>query len=104
MTYMEAHIKVGCFIGHTVAIIIGPHVTKKRGCVIFHDDAGGPGVELGDDDVVVINERLGYTQAPRFLNLIIGSDVTIGANAVVLESVPSGLTVVGVPAKPIAEA
>jgi serine acetyltransferase len=33
--------------------------------------------------------------------LTIGDDVTIGAGACVTQSIPSGLTVVGVPAKPI---
>jgi serine O-acetyltransferase len=37
--------------------------------------------------------------AKLFGNIVIGDDVNVGANAVVLSDVPDGATVVGIPAK-----
>lgn len=102
----DADITGGCFIGHSVGVVIGPHVQIDEGCMIFQGvtitPGTHPGIELADEDRLVIGKRVKiYAGAKVIGNLTIGSDVTIGANAVLLDSVPSGETVMGIPAKPI---
>jgi len=97
----DADITGGCFIGHSVGVVIGPNVHIDEGCMIFQGVAITPGthprIELADEDRLVIGKRVKiYAGAKVLGNLAIGSDVTIGANAVVLDSVPSGETVMGI--------
>ena len=102
----DADITGGCFIGHSLGVVVGPHAHIEKGCMIFQGvtitPGTHPGIELADEDRLVIGKRVKiYAGAKVLGNLTIGSDVTIGANAVVLDSVPSGETVMGIPAKPI---
>jgi sugar O-acyltransferase (sialic acid O-acetyltransferase NeuD family) len=95
----------------TTNIVLGQHVQINLDCTIGHDVTMGdyttlaPGthisgyVHLGQrvyvgTGAVVIN---GTQDSP----IVIGEDVVIGAGACVTKSVPPGLTVVGVPAKPL---
>lgn len=79
--------------------------------VVIHRKAViGEDCEIGS--CTVIGGRSGHYEVPIIGNrcvmhagsavlgpITIGNDVTIGANAVVIESVPNGCTVAGVPAK-----
>lgn len=86
--------------------IIGANVILNTGCTIDHhcrveDHAHiAPGVHLGGE--VAVGEGaligIGATVMPR---CHIGAHSVVGAGACVTKSVPPGLTVVGVPAKPI---
>ena len=95
----------------TTEIVLGQHVQINLDCTIGHDVVMGdystlaPGVHVSGfvhlgrrsyvgTGAVIIN---GTPESP----LLIGDDVTIGAGACVVRSVPAGLTVVGVPAKPL---
>jgi sugar O-acyltransferase (sialic acid O-acetyltransferase NeuD family) len=87
----HVQINLSCTIGHDVimddyaTLAPGVHVS---GCVHI-----GKRVYVGTG-AVIIN---GTAQAP----LVIEDDVIVGAGACVIRSVPAGLTVVGVPAKPL---
>ena len=95
----------------TVNIDIGKHVHINLGCTLGHDVALGdyvtlfPGVNLSG--CVQIGKRTSIGAGAVIINgtqqkpILIGKDVTIGAGAVVIGGVPDGVTVVGVPAKPV---
>jgi sugar O-acyltransferase (sialic acid O-acetyltransferase NeuD family) len=86
--------------------IIGANVILNTGCSIDHHNQIGnhvhiaPGVHTGG--TVTVGEGslvgIGATIMP---GLKIGTRSTVGAGALVDEGVPSGVTVVGVPARPI---
>ena len=86
--------------------VIGAHVILNTGCSAdHHNDIGSyahiaPGAHTAGG--VVIEEGaligIGATVVPC---TSVGAWATVGAGAVVTKSVPSGVTVVGVPAKPL---
>ncbi len=95
----------------TTNIILGQHVQINLDCTVGHDVILGeyttlaPGVHVSGwvnfgkrvyvgTGAVIIN---GTEQIP----LTIGDDVVIGAGACVIGSVPAGVTVAGVPARPL---
>lgn len=93
----ETHIGPGLRIHHFGSIIIHSKVSMGAGCTLYH------GVTLGDlggwGGVPSVGNRVLLGAGAKVLGQIdIGDDCRIGANAVVLASVPAGSTVVGVPA------
>jgi sugar O-acyltransferase (sialic acid O-acetyltransferase NeuD family) len=95
----------------TTNIVLGTHVQINLHCTVGHDAVLGdyttlaPGVHISGwvrtgrrvyigTGAVIIN---GTEQAP----IVLGDDVIVGAGACVTQSVEPGLTVVGVPAKPL---
>lgn len=102
----------GCIL--TTNIVLGRHVHINLDCTVGHDAVIGdfgtlaPGVHVSGwvhfgrrvyvgTGAVIIN---GTEENP----LTIGDDVVIGAGACVTKPVPAGLTVAGVPAKPLERA
>ena len=99
----------GCIL--TTNITLGRHVQINVSCTIHHDvimgdyATLGPGVHVSG--CVHLGKRSRVGTGAVIINgtpekpLVIGDDVMIGAGACVTKSIPPGLTVVGVPAKPI---
>lgn len=103
-TGIEIHpgAKIGrrLFIDHGMGVVIGETATVGDDCVIYH------GVTLGAIDSNQpkrhpdIGDRVLIGAGAKILGPItIGSDAKVGANSVVLKSVPAGATAVGIPAR-----
>lgn len=95
----------------TTNIILGQHVQINLDCTIGHDvilndyATLAPGVHVSG--CVHIGQRAYVGTGANIINgtqehpLVIGDDAVIGAGACVTRSVPSGVTVVGLPARPL---
>jgi sugar O-acyltransferase (sialic acid O-acetyltransferase NeuD family) len=95
----------------TTNIVIGEHVQIHVGCTIGHDvtvDAFStllPGVRVAG--CVRIGRRAYIGTGATIINgtpgepLVVGDDAVVGAGACVTRSVEAGVTVVGVPARPL---
>lgn len=93
-----ARIGQGLFIDHGMGVvigettIIGTHVTLFQGVTL-----GGTGKETGKRHPTLKDNIVVGAGAKVLGNIQIGSNSYIGANAVVIKSVPNNSTVVGVP-------
>ncbi len=106
----SAVISHGCYIAPGAIIHsrarIAPHAIINSGAIIEHDCAIGenvhiaPGVALAGA-VHVQRDTLIGLGARVLPGVQIGAGATVGAGAVVTSDVPDGLTVVGVPARPV---
>jgi serine O-acetyltransferase len=91
-----AEIGPGLVIVHSIGVVINTNVRAGRNLVIEHGVTIG--AEKGRSPVVGDNVFIG-AGAKIIGPVTIGSDVKIGANAVVTRDLPSGATAVGVPAR-----
>lgn len=82
----HVHLNLNSTIGHDC--VVGDYVTINPGANISGDVTLEPGVTVG-------------TGASVIQGLTIGAGATVGAGAVVVRDVAPGLTVVGVPARPV---
>jgi len=95
-----ADIAGGLFLPHPQGIVIGAHVKIGKNCIIHQ------GVTLGarGEDHALANPQVGdeveiATGAKILGGVRLGHFARIGANAVVLTSVPDGGVAVGIPAR-----
>ncbi len=106
LTGIEIHpgakIGVGFFIDHGMGVVIGEtaeigdYVTLFQGVTL-----GGTGKERGKRHPTLGNHVVVGAGAKILGGITIGDNVKIGANSVVLKSVPPNSTVIGVPARVI---
>jgi serine O-acetyltransferase len=94
---INSEIGGGLRIPHPNGIVIHPRARIGPNCLLFQQvtigDANGLPTIGGHVDVGAGAKILGPIQ--------IGDHARIGANAVVLADVPAGVTVVGIPARPV---
>jgi serine O-acetyltransferase len=94
----------GLRIPHSVGIVIGAY---EIGCynTIFQGVTLGASVfqnKFIKDDRPVLLDNITIGSGAKIIGgFTVGSNVTVGANSVVLQAVSDGETVVGIPAKPI---
>ncbi|MQW78099.1 serine acetyltransferase [Nocardioides sp. dk4132] len=97
----RAKIGGGCRILHGVGLVVAQEVRIGPGVTIYH------GVTLGitggaKDGVPVVGRGCVLGAGAKVLGPVqIGDNVNVGANAVVLQDVPSGCDAVGIPARVI---
>ncbi len=104
ITGIEIHpgAKIGkrLFIDHGMGIVIGETAEIGDDCLIYHGATlGGTGKDKNKRHPTLGNGVIVGAGAKILGPIIIGNNVKIGANSVVLKEVPDNSTVVGVPGK-----
>ena len=104
LTGIEIHpgatLGAGILIDHGMGVVIGETAELGDRITIYHGTTlGGTGKEKGKRHPTVGNNVVIGAGAKILGNISIGSNSKIGANSVVLDDVPEGATVVGIPGK-----
>lgn len=93
-----AKIGHGLFIDHGMSVVIGETAEIGDNCTLYHGcTLGGTGKDKGKRHPTLGNNVLVGAGAKILGPFRVGDNAMIGANAVVLNEVPDGATVVGVP-------
>ncbi len=95
-----AQLGPGLFIDHASGVVIGETAEVGRDVTLYHGvTLGGRSLSKGKRHPT-LEDRVVVGSGAKILGPVtIGHDTQVGANAVVLESMPSHAVVVGVPAK-----
>jgi len=85
---------------------VGDNVIVNTGARIDHDCVVGNGVHIAPGVILCGSVSIGDATfvcagATVLPNLSLGSNVVVGAGSVVIRDIPDGMTVAGVPAKPV---
>lgn len=104
LTAIEIHpgatLGAGILIDHGMGVVIGETAELGDRITIYHGTTlGGTGKEKGKRHPTVGNNVVIGAGSKVLGNIKIGSNSKIGANSVVLDDVPEGATVVGIPGK-----
>ncbi len=96
----SATIGVGFFIDHGMGVVIGETAEIGDFVTLFQGvTLGGTGKERGKRHPTLGNHVVVGAGAKILGGIKVGDNVKIGANSVVLKSVPANSTVIGVPAR-----
>ncbi|MFL6415152.1 MAG: serine O-acetyltransferase [Bryobacteraceae bacterium] len=88
------------FIDHGLGVVIGETAEIGDDVLLYQGvTIGGTGNERGKRHPTLGNRVVVGTGASVLGNIRLGDDVRVGAGAVVVHSVPSGATVVGIPGR-----
>lgn len=104
LTGIEIHpgatLGAGILIDHGMGVVIGETAELGGRITIYHGTTlGGTGKEKGKRHPTVGDNVVIGAGSKVLGNIKIGSNSKIGANSVVLDDVPEGATVVGIPGK-----
>jgi serine O-acetyltransferase len=89
-------------IDHGMGVVIGETAEVGDDCYFYHQvTLGGTSSVKGKRHPTVGNRVIIGAGAKVLGPITVGDDARVGANAVVVQAVPAGTTVVGVPARPI---
>ncbi|WP_124055103.1 serine O-acetyltransferase EpsC [Arcanobacterium ihumii] len=88
------------FIDHGMGVVIGETAEVGEDVTIFHGTTlGGTSMKKGKRHPTIGNRVTIGSGAKVLGPIVVGDDVQIGANAVVVKDVPDGMVAVGIPAK-----
>ena len=104
LTGIEIHpgatLGAGILIDHGMGVVIGETAELGDRITIYHGTTlGGTGKEKGKRHPTVGNNVVIGAGSKVLGNIKIGSNSKIGANSVVINDVPEGATVVGIPGR-----
>jgi len=89
-------------IDHGMGVVIGETAEVGDGVILYQGvTLGGTSTSKGKRHPTLESGVVVGAGAKILGNIIIGQASRIGANSVVIESVPAGSTVVGIPGKPV---
>jgi serine O-acetyltransferase len=95
-----AEIAEGFFIDHGMGVVIGETTIIGKNCSLFQGvTLGGTGKEKGKRHPTLKDNVVVGAGAKILGKIVIGNNVYVGANAVVLKDVPDNCTVVGIPGR-----
>ena len=95
-----AKLGIGIFIDHGMGVVIGETTIIGDGATIYQGATlGGTGKETGKRHPTLGNNVMIGAGAKVLGNINIGHNTRIGANSVLLHSVPDDCTVVGIPGR-----
>ncbi len=104
-TEIHPKVKIGknLLIDHGYGVVIGESVTIGDNCTIFQGvTLGGKSKVKGVKRHPTLRDNVMIGAGAKVIGpIVIGNNVKIGCNTVVLENVPDNITVVGVPGKPL---
>ena len=90
------------FIDHGMGVVIGETAEIGDDVYLYHQvTLGGTSSERGKRHPTVGNGVIIGAGAKVLGNILIGDNARVGANAVVVQPVAAGVTVVGIPARPV---
>lgn len=90
----------GLLIDHGMGVVIGETAVIGDGCTLYQGvTLGGTGKDRGKRHPTLHNDVFVGAGAKILGNIEIGNGAKIGANAVVLHSIPDNATAVGTPAR-----
>ncbi|MGL4655248.1 MAG: serine O-acetyltransferase EpsC [Sarcina sp.] len=93
-----AKVGKGVFIDHGMGVVIGETAEVGDNVLIYHGvTLGGTGKDSGKRHPTIGNNVVIGTGAKVLGPIIIGDNVKIGANSVVLKNIDNDATVVGIP-------
>ncbi len=96
---LNARLGGGLLIPHPNGIVIHPESEVGPNCLIFQQVTLGTAMRPG---LPKLGGHVDVGAGARILGPVtVGDHARIGANAVVLDDVPAGVTVAGVPARPV---
>ena len=99
---VESRIGPGLYVGHFKSIHVGPGVQIGRDCNIGQMCFLGGAERYCAPGFPIAGDRVYFGIGSKVMGGVrVGSDVAVGANAVILEDVPDRAVVVGNPAKVI---
>ena len=106
LTGIEIHpgAKIGkcLFIDHGMGVVIGETAEIGDDVTLYHGvTLGGVSIEKGKRHPTLGNGVIVGAGAKILGPFTVGDGARVGSNAVVLEAVPPGVTVTGIPAKPV---